>query len=142
MEILKRKMILLVTLIFIFQSLTCNTVFAVDNTSGNSSDNLVCENIYSGFKLKAKTYMKCIDSTICQFEHKKTGAKVCFVKNNDKNKTFALGLKILPTDSTGVFHVLEHIIANKVKKYLILMQMRIQIVVSCLIMAQLRMMIL
>ena len=116
MEILKRKMILLVTLIFIFQSLTCNTVFAVDNTSGNSSDNLVCENIYSGFKLKAKTYMKCIDSTICQFEHKKTGAKVCFVKNNDKNKTFALGLKILPTDSTGVFHVLEHIIANKVKK--------------------------
>ncbi len=40
--------------------------------------------------------------------HKKTGAKVALLANDDENKVFYIGFRTPPTDSTGVPHILEH----------------------------------
>jgi hypothetical protein len=40
--------------------------------------------------------------------HKKTGARVMLVANDDKNKVFYIGFRTPPADSTGVAHIIEH----------------------------------
>ena len=40
--------------------------------------------------------------------HKKTGAHVCLLENDDDNKVFSIGFRTPPKDSTGVAHILEH----------------------------------
>lgn len=40
--------------------------------------------------------------------HKKTGARVALVANDDKNKVFSIGFRTPPKNSTGVAHILEH----------------------------------
>ena len=42
------------------------------------------------------------------FEHEESGAKLLFLKNDDNNKSFSVGFKTPPKDSSGVFHILEH----------------------------------
>ena len=41
-------------------------------------------------------------------EHKKTGARVFLVSNDDTNKVFYIGFRTPPSDDTGVPHILEH----------------------------------
>ena len=40
--------------------------------------------------------------------HKKTGARVALIANDDKNKVFYIGFRTPPSDSTGVAHIIEH----------------------------------
>lgn len=40
--------------------------------------------------------------------HKKTGARVALLSNDDENKVFYIGFRTPPKDSTGVAHILEH----------------------------------
>lgn len=40
--------------------------------------------------------------------HKKSGARVMLVENDDDNKVFYIGFRTPPKDSTGVAHILEH----------------------------------
>ena len=40
--------------------------------------------------------------------HKKSGARVALLANDDENKVFYIGFKTPPADSTGVAHILEH----------------------------------
>ncbi len=40
--------------------------------------------------------------------HKKSGARVLLMENDDDNKVFAIGFRTPPEDSTGVPHILEH----------------------------------
>ena len=41
-------------------------------------------------------------------EHKKTGARVVLLENDDENKVFYIGFRTPPKESTGVMHILEH----------------------------------
>ena len=41
-------------------------------------------------------------------KHKKSGARVMILKNEDENKVFNITFRTPPTDSTGVAHILEH----------------------------------
>ena len=41
-------------------------------------------------------------------KHKKTGARVTLLSNDDDNKVFAIGFRTPPKDSTGVAHIIEH----------------------------------
>ncbi len=41
-------------------------------------------------------------------KHKKTGAKVCLLSNDDENKVFYIGFRTPAPDDTGVAHILEH----------------------------------
>ena len=40
--------------------------------------------------------------------HKKTGARVTLLSNDDSNKVFYIGFRTPPEDSTGVAHIIEH----------------------------------
>ena len=40
--------------------------------------------------------------------HKKTGARVAIVANDDNNKVFSIGFRTPPANSTGVAHIIEH----------------------------------
>lgn len=40
--------------------------------------------------------------------HKKTGARVAIIANDDKNKVFSIGFRTPPANSTGVAHIIEH----------------------------------
>ncbi len=40
--------------------------------------------------------------------HKKTGARVVLLENEDNNKVFNIGFRTPPKDSTGVAHIVEH----------------------------------
>ncbi len=40
--------------------------------------------------------------------HKKSGARILVLQNDDENKVFNIGFKTLPKDNTGVAHIMEH----------------------------------
>jgi len=51
------------------------------------------------------------------YRHKKTGAELLSVENDDDNKVFGITFRTPPTDSTGVAHILEHSVLCGSKKY-------------------------
>ena len=40
--------------------------------------------------------------------HKKSGARVLVLENEDENKVFNIAFRTTPSDSTGVAHIMEH----------------------------------
>lgn len=70
-----------------------------------------------GFILKENEFVKDINSNVQIFEHEQTGARLMYIKNEDSNKTFSIGFKTPPEDSTGVMHILEHSVLCGSKKY-------------------------
>ena len=51
------------------------------------------------------------------FRHKKSGARVVILSNDDDNKVFTIGFRTPPADSTGVMHILEHSVLCGSEKY-------------------------
>lgn len=49
--------------------------------------------------------------------HKKSGARVAVLQNDDENKVFSIGFRTPPKDSTGVPHILEHSVLCGSTKY-------------------------
>ncbi|MCD7866471.1 MAG: insulinase family protein [Clostridiales bacterium] len=49
--------------------------------------------------------------------HKKSGAKIVVVSNEDENKVFYIGFRTPPKDSTGVPHIIEHTVLCGSEKY-------------------------
>jgi len=47
-------------------------------------------------------------ATMCELHHPGTGARHIHLASEDKENTFAVAFKTVPTDSTGVAHILEH----------------------------------
>jgi len=50
-------------------------------------------------------------------KHKKTGANITLLLNDDENKVFYIGFRTPPKDSTGVAHILEHSVLCGSKNY-------------------------
>lgn len=72
---------------------------------------------YSGFTLKRHAHIAEIQSDVYLFEHDLLGCPLLAIKNSDPNKTFAAAFNTIPTDSTGVAHILEHSVLMGSKKY-------------------------
>lgn len=49
--------------------------------------------------------------------HKKSGARIVFISNDDDNKVFYIGFRTPPEDSTGVPHIIEHTVLCGSEKY-------------------------
>ena len=62
----------------------------------------------SAYEVIEKREIKDIDSVTYLCRHKKTGARVALISNDDDNKVFYIGFRTTPTDSTGVAHITEH----------------------------------
>lgn len=74
------------------------------------------EKIY-GFEVKEKKYVREVEGDIIQMEHLLTGAQVVVIDNQDVKKSFLVGFRTIPKDSTGVFHILEHSVLNGSRRY-------------------------
>lgn len=69
------------------------------------------------YELVEKTEIKDIRSEGYLFRHKKTGARVLCIENDDDNKVFYVGFRTPPEDSTGVPHIIEHSVLCGSEKY-------------------------
>ena len=49
--------------------------------------------------------------------HKRTGARLLSIINDDENKVFSINFRTTPKDSTGVAHILEHSVLAGSEKY-------------------------
>lgn len=50
-------------------------------------------------------------------QHNQTGARVLLLDNDDENRTFSIGFRTPPKDSTGVAHIVEHSVLSGSKKF-------------------------
>ena len=78
---------------------------------------MIINEIYNNFKLISKEFVKEENSDVLIFEHIATKAKLIKLVNEDPNKTFGIGFRTPPNNSTGVAHILEHTVLNGSKKY-------------------------
>ena len=56
-------------------------------------------------------------ATMVRMEYEKNGADLIWLDREDDNKTFSICFKTIPSDNTGVFHILEHSVLNGSEKY-------------------------
>ena len=70
-----------------------------------------------GFELVAEEQVAEINCLSKLYHHKKSGAKLFFLQNDDDNKVFSVSFRTPPTDSTGVPHILEHSVLCGSRKF-------------------------
>ena len=63
---------------------------------------------HAAFELVRDEQIPEVNSLARLYRHKKTGAEVLSLVNDDENKVFGITFKTPPEDSTGVAHILEH----------------------------------
>ena len=52
--------------------------------------------------------LESLDSRGMLLRHKKSGARICLIQNDDENKVFYIGFRTPPVNDTGLTHILEH----------------------------------
>ena len=72
---------------------------------------------YHGFTLKQHQNVAEVQADVYLFEHEILGCPLLAIKNSDSNKTFSAAFNTIPTDSTGVAHILEHSVLMGSHKY-------------------------
>ncbi len=60
------------------------------------------------YEIEEHRYLSDIGSDSYVLRHRKTGARVAILPNEDSNKVFYIGFRTPPADSTGVAHIIEH----------------------------------
>ena len=70
-----------------------------------------------GFVVKKRTEVSELNATMYEMEHIKTHLKLAWLKRDEENKTFGIAFKTLPSDDSGVFHILEHSVLCGSQKY-------------------------
>ena len=65
-------------------------------------------NNLKAYELIEERDIKDLNSKGYLMRHKKTGANVLLLSNDDRNKVFSIGFRTPPYDSTGLPHILEH----------------------------------
>ena len=72
---------------------------------------------FDGYDLCRTEEVSEIDGQAHILRHKLSGARILWLENKDVNKSFSIAFKTPPTNSTGVFHILEHSVLCGSKKY-------------------------
>ncbi len=70
-----------------------------------------------GFELIKEENMSEVNGIVKLYKHKKTGAELLSVCNDDINKCFGVNFRTPPKNSTGVAHILEHSVLCGSQKY-------------------------
>ncbi|PHT63099.1 Presequence protease 2, chloroplastic/mitochondrial [Capsicum annuum] len=70
-----------------------------------------------GFEKLSEQFIDECKSKAVLYKHKKTGAEVMSVANDDENKVFGVVFRTPPKDSTGIPHILEHSVLCGSRKY-------------------------
>lgn len=72
---------------------------------------------HPAFEILSKELVEEYGAHCTMYKHKKTGAELLSVHNDDDNKVFGITFRTPPSDSTGVPHILEHSVLCGSKKY-------------------------
>ncbi|PMC79797.1 peptidase M16 [Aerococcus viridans] len=70
-----------------------------------------------GFTLVDSQFIQDANAQVHTFTHEQSGGQVIWVENDDQNRTFGIGFKTPPKDSTGVAHIVEHSVLSGSRKY-------------------------
>ncbi|GFP84559.1 presequence protease 1 chloroplastic/mitochondrial [Phtheirospermum japonicum] len=79
------------------------------------ADDEVAEKL--GFEKVSEEFIAECKSRAVLYKHKKTGAEIMSVSNDDENKVFGIVFRTPPKDSTGIPHILEHSVLCGSRKY-------------------------
>ena len=71
----------------------------------------------NNYELIKKKKVEGLNSDMMLLRHKKTGARVLTLSNDDDNKVFYIGFRTPPEDSTGKPHIIEHTVLCGSDKY-------------------------
>ncbi len=71
----------------------------------------------TAYEIIEKREIRDIHSMSYLLRHKKTGARIALLENDDDNKVFCIGFRTPPTDSTGVPHIIEHTVLCGSKEF-------------------------
>ncbi|XP_009339454.2 presequence protease 1, chloroplastic/mitochondrial-like [Pyrus x bretschneideri] len=101
-----------------FSSLSARAV-AIPFTQSPSEYSGVQDDVVEklGFEKVSEEFIGECKSKALLFRHKKTGAQVISVSNDDENKVFGIVFRTPPNDSTGIPHILEHSVLCGSRKY-------------------------
>ena len=58
-----------------------------------------------------------INARATLWRHAQTGAQLLSLENDDENKVFGINFRTPPSDSTGLPHILEHVVLAGSEKY-------------------------
>ena len=70
-----------------------------------------------GFAVKEIHELASLGAVMYVLSHEKNGARLIYLDREEENKTFSVAFKTLPSDSTGVFHIIEHSVLCGSEKY-------------------------
>jgi Zn-dependent M16 (insulinase) family peptidase len=70
-----------------------------------------------GFELLRDEQIPEINSRVLYYRHRKTGARLLSLVNDDENKVFGITFRTPPADSTGIAHIMEHSVLCGSRKY-------------------------
>ena len=73
--------------------------------------------VCAGFRLKRIRPIPELNANMWELVYEKNGAELVYLERPDENKTFAISFKTVPSDDTGVFHILEHSVLCGSRKY-------------------------
>lgn len=73
--------------------------------------------VYHGFKLVEKRFVKEVNAECLYFQHVKSGARLLKIAADDANKTFSIAFKTLPESDAGTPHIMEHSVLNGSKNF-------------------------
>ena len=70
-----------------------------------------------GFELIREETIPELNTQARLWRHARTGAQLLSLENDDENKAFGISFRTPPTDSTGLPHILEHVVLAGSQKY-------------------------
>ncbi|MGN0170062.1 MAG: insulinase family protein [Lachnospiraceae bacterium] len=74
-------------------------------------------NRLQAYELIRQQHLETLNAEGYLLRHRKTGARVALISNDDDNKVFQIGFRTTPKDNTGVPHIIEHTVLCGSKKY-------------------------
>ncbi len=91
--------------------------FAAIVSSCGSPEQFKVDEVYNGFKLIEKRFVKEVNAECLYFVHEKSGAHLLKIAANDPNKLFNIAFKTVPENDYGTPHILEHSVLNGSKSF-------------------------
>jgi presequence protease len=70
-----------------------------------------------GYTIRRRETLDRLDGTYLELEHDRTGARHIHIECADDNNAFAVFFPTVPKDSTGVAHILEHVVLAGSQRY-------------------------
>jgi presequence protease len=72
---------------------------------------------HSSFEYRESAHIKSLDIHVNEYRHKVTGTPHFHLATENTENAFLVGLRTIPTDSTGVAHILEHTVLCGSERY-------------------------